>query len=320
MTSLDTVKTAIYVPVQPEEAYGDEKSQFMMWKDDRDAYRYVGNKGLLKAFVVRGRLPGKTDMLVKKYVSPYFEDGKAHDLDMINTFSQYNSSLFDFIKGKFPELMISGEEDHPVFAVNGKITIQNQSIPQHEPTKILGLSVEQLKERMSIDDIPFSEPYVYLDENHSSWDAVKDIPINKIALIRYIPSPASMAPLNGGPIGVLAIYMKKPDEGGMGPSDLTTKYDRYVFHGYSISRQFYSPDYSTKDSTFSKPDTRSTLYWNPDLTADSSNKIHFHFYNSDHARRFRIVAEGMDQQGRLIYFEEVIAEDPKTVARLSDKH
>jgi hypothetical protein len=50
-----------------------------------------------------------------------------------------------------------------------------------------------------------------------------------------------------------------------------------------------------------------TLAWEPLLfTTAGSRTLSLRFYNNDVCRHFRIVAEGMDEKGRLLHLEEVI--------------
>jgi hypothetical protein len=65
------------------------------------------------------------------------------------------------------------------------------------------------------------------------------------------------------------------------------------------------PDYTIDDKK--KPDNRSTLYWNPDITLESgSREIKISFYNSDTAKRFHVLLEGITTDGRLVSFEKVV--------------
>ncbi|HLY71353.1 MAG TPA: hypothetical protein VKR53_16580, partial [Puia sp.] len=264
-------------------------------RDNERGEQFLHKKGDLKAITIRGFVPTKSDLLVKRYVSPEFDLGVGHNIDMINNFSPNSLPLFDFLKGRFPGLEIGGSAEHPNFSYRNSA--------QNELVKI-NASTNGVNERVapgangtngggSKDEAVTSEPYVFLNEVPSSIQAVRDIPLSEIALVRFIAPPTSIAPFNGGAIGVLAIYLKK-EFGEFKSLDISHNYDQYIFHGYSITRQFYSPDYSVKDSSFFMPDNRETLYWNPDLQTDSENNIHFSFYNSDHAKKFRIVAEGMD--------------------------
>jgi hypothetical protein len=119
-----------------------------------------------------------------------------------------------------------------------------------------------------------------------------------------LPPPVPMAPLNGGFMGAISIYIKKGDE--ITPTSITASYNHFTFSGYSVSREFYLPDYRSGNMDKSIPDIRSTLYWNPHLARDSKGELRFHFFNSDNARRFRIVVEGMDEQGRLACFSTIV--------------
>jgi len=145
-----------------------------------------------------------------------------------------------------------------------------------------------------------------VNEISTTYEDVINIPLTEMALIRYIPPPASMAPFNGGFLGVLAIYLKKWDEGMSGIPEIKEEIPIYIFHGYSITREFYHPDYSSKNSSLSVPDYRTTLFWNTHLKPDHSGNIHFSFYNSDRAKKFRIVMEAIDNRGRPVYLHSVL--------------
>jgi hypothetical protein len=124
-------------------------------------------------------------------------------------------------------------------------------------------------------------------------------------MIRFVPPPASMAPFNGGVIGVIAIYLKKYDE-GMKSTTAIGNSDRYIFDGYSVTRQFFSPNYDVDKVALAKADNRETLYWNPKVKIDNNGRAKLSFFNSDHSKRFRILVEGVDKSGGLIYFNKVV--------------
>ncbi|MEO6838803.1 MAG: hypothetical protein ABI261_07285 [Ginsengibacter sp.] len=51
------------------------------------------------------------------------------------------------------------------------------------------------------------------------------------------------------------------------------------------------------------------LYWVLNLKLDSNVIAHFNFYNSDNAKRFRVIIEGMDAKGRLRRLQEIVSGD-----------
>ncbi|GAB4037017.1 carboxypeptidase-like regulatory domain-containing protein [Spirosoma gilvum] len=67
--------------------------------------------------------------------------------------------------------------------------------------------------------------------------------------------------------------------------------------GYAVSREFYSPQY-TSQSTTNMPDNRATLYWNPSIRTDATGKATVTFYNSDKTTHVRAVAEGISPAGQ----------------------
>jgi len=82
-------------------------------------------------------------------------------------------------------------------------------------------------------------------------------------------------------------------------------YNHYVFNGYSVTREFSVPDYSNAGRN-AAADNRTTLYWSHDLNTDSNGILKFRFYNSDRAKKFKVVLQGMDTGGRLDYLEQSV--------------
>jgi len=70
----------------------------------------------------------------------------------------------------------------------------------------------------------------------------------------------------------------------------------YVFNGFHKARTFYSPKYEAEGST-SHTDARTTIYWQPELETDEKGNASFSFYNADTPGNYRVVIEGMDEQG-----------------------
>ena len=60
----------------------------------------------------------------------------------------------------------------------------------------------------------------------------------------------------------------------------------------SIPNQFHLPDYSKEDNN--GPDTRTTLFWTPNLNTDATGKTSFEFFTSDIKSDFTIVVQGLD--------------------------
>lgn len=111
-------------------------------------------------------------------------------------------------------------------------------------------------------------------------------------------------------IGYTAIYGSR---GGAGVLIITTKrggsdtnYIRYAPgistyapKGYYASRIFYAPKYDDPKTNASVADLRTTICWKPNLVTDKDGKTSFEFFNADAKGTYRVVVEGIDNDGNL---------------------
>lgn len=148
---------------------------------------------------------------------------------------------------------------------------------------------------------------VYIDEHEMTTNDLENLSLSQVAYIKFIPNFAGRGPEDGG-TGInpaLSVYTRKgddlidrrPTEKDLGSVKVA---------GYSPVKEFYSPDYSqTNDSNGT--DARTTLLWMPYLLTNRMNKkIPVVFYNNDFTQRFRIVLEGINDEGKLIHIEKIV--------------
>jgi hypothetical protein len=103
---------------------------------------------------------------------------------------------------------------------------------------------------------------------------------------------------SNAPGGALVITMKHGGEGTAyfteaTPNGIVT----FPFAGFYKAKAFYSPKYEHK--TDGPPDTRSTIYWNPNILTDKDGKASIEYFNNDSKGVYRIVVEGIDDDGKL---------------------
>lgn len=144
-------------------------------------------------------------------------------------------------------------------------------------------------------------PGFYLDEVPVDIGTIATVPVTDIALVKVF-RPPFMGGFGGGN-GAIAVYTKR---GGDVDDALVRGFTKTTVQGYTWTREFYSPDYSVKKEVNELADKRVTLYWNPYLITDSTtHSVRFSFYNNDITHRFRVVIEGMDNEGRPGRIEKV---------------
>ncbi len=97
--------------------------------------------------------------------------------------------------------------------------------------------------------------------------------------------------------GVINVLTKRGNPSYDYTRDTTSGVLSFKRKGYTLVKQFYSPDYSKKDARHEWEDFRSTLYWNPSIQTDAQGKASIIFYNSDEKATFRSILEGIGMGG-----------------------
>jgi hypothetical protein len=138
---------------------------------------------------------------------------------------------------------------------------------------------------------------VTMDGNPIAMDELKSVNMKEVLYIKFLPKP------NQKGLPILAITSRQAlDQSNI----LENKTGFAVITGYTPVREYYEPHYD-KIADFKASDFRSTLYWNPEIRLDKTHhKTRFVFYNNDISNKFRVVMEGMNQEGKLCRIEEII--------------
>ena len=65
-------------------------------------------------------------------------------------------------------------------------------------------------------------------------------------------------------------------------------------------KEYASPNYDKPEPSFD-PDNRTTLLWSPFiLTNKKSPRIKLNFFNNDFSKKFLLVLEGVNSEGKLV--------------------
>jgi hypothetical protein len=128
---------------------------------------------------------------------------------------------------------------------------------------------------------------------------LNDLSANDVYSIEVLRS-ASYLTIYGSsaPGGALVITTKRGGEGTAAKGKpQTTGIITFPFSGYSKIRTFYIPKY--EHSADNQVDTRTTIYWNPNLITDENGSVSFSYLNNDTKGIYKIVIEGIDEYGNL---------------------
>ena len=222
---------------------------------------------VLQEVIVKTKARSKIDELDKKYASGLFSGGDAVTFDFVND-PQSSSfpNIFTYLQGRVAGLQITNNGSNVSLLWRGSATT------------------------------------TFLNEMQVEANTLSTISVADIAYVKVFRPPFFGA-FGGGSGGAIAIYTRK---GGDQPINPGKGLDRSFIAGYSVMKQFYSPDYSnTQDEITS--DLRSTLYWNPFVFTDATKtKVKIEFYNNDISKAMRVVIEGVNEYGKLIRIEKVV--------------
>ena len=141
---------------------------------------------------------------------------------------------------------------------------------------------------------------LFLNEMNTDVSQLQSVSMTDVAMIKIFRPPFFGA-MGGGAGGAIAVYTKK----GAAANSNIKGLDFTNLAGYSVIRQFFSPNYETTNDA-SSDDYRTTLYWNPFLLMDKINRrITIPFYNSDNCKKIRVIIEGINELGQLTREEKI---------------
>lgn len=145
-------------------------------------------------------------------------------------------------------------------------------------------------------------PTVYLNEMPTDVSQLSSMSMADVGYIKVF-RPPFMGGFNGAN-GAIAVYTRK---GGPNKSEPGKGLPYKNVIGYTVMKEFYSPNYASIDPRNEAEDIRSTLYWNPMiLTTSENHRIILDFFNNDVSDAFRVIVEGVSKDGRITHVEKVV--------------
>ena len=134
---------------------------------------------------------------------------------------------------------------------------------------------------------------------------LNDLNANDIYSIEVLRSGATRSiygsSIAGG--GALVITMRHGGERSADSTYMTSTAPAglitYPFKGYFRAKSFYTPKYDHTKKDNEPLDLRTTVYWNPNVITDKDGKASLEFFNNDAKGIYRVVVEGIDDDGNL---------------------
>jgi len=114
--------------------------------------------------------------------------------------------------------------------------------------------------------------------------------IDRVDVLR--PSPLLGMRGAGGGINIITRTGK-----GKPPAQLSANSAAFKVNGFDAPRIFYSPKHDTpKDQAF-LPDSRTTIFWEPNINIEKNSKVAVNYFNADNTTTINITVEGITEEG-----------------------
>ena len=171
----------------------------------------------------------------------------------------------------------------------------SRGLEGHLPGVALTGGVPYLRERVGL---PGAGPMLVIVDGAQSSPNIDNLSVADVASVKMLKNLDAAIYGAQGANGVLLITTIK-NKGLSVNKKISPGLLSYAPKGFYKARVFYSPAYGGSATQSNKPDERSTIYWNPDIVTDKDGSASFDFYNADGKGNYRIVVEGIDENGNV---------------------
>jgi hypothetical protein len=281
----DSLHHAYPVPLTPLPSQ-DTAFVFLSRKMDFDYKEYIhGRDVLLENVIIKAKQKTSVEKLDEEYSTGLFS-GNIYSRKLDLRDENYGGNIFQYLQERIMGLKVSGEPG-------------NYSLNYRGGNLSYYLGGDESGDNKAEPPKDAGNVSLFLNEMQASAVALETVPVTDIALVKLFPN-SLMAAGNGA---ALVVYTKKG-------ADLITitdaPTDMITYNGYNIIKELYNPDY-IKPAENSTADRRITLIWKPDVFISGVNQhLPVTFYNNDRTKRFKIIAEGITTDGRMLMLEKII--------------
>ncbi|MFZ4928929.1 hypothetical protein [Chryseobacterium sp. Mn2064] len=190
--------------------------------------------------------------------------------------------------------------------VNDPSAIISTNILQWLQGRVAGLRIET-QGGTSTPYLQGQKTEVYLDEMPVSTSQIANMSTSDIAMVKVIKG--FFAGGFGGGNGAIAIYTRRGggSTGKVIDRSLPSQLRQITLSGYDKEVPFEGPIYGNDSFKKIPQDTRSVLFWNPNLEVQPQEPTSVEFYNNDDTKKYRVIIIGHDKTNEVpLYYNEVL--------------
>jgi hypothetical protein len=140
-----------------------------------------------------------------------------------------------------------------------------------------------------------NQPMFMLDGLEVDEKRIHDLQVSDVDKVETITESGKLAFFGfRASYGIVSVFTKR---GRNSPIQPPLNFINQPVYGYYQARTFYSPKYDVPQSEFSKPDLRTTIFWEPNLETDIDGNATVSFFNADNREIIKADVEGLAEPG-----------------------
>ncbi|WP_299665713.1 hypothetical protein [uncultured Polaribacter sp.] len=142
-----------------------------------------------------------------------------------------------------------------------------------------------------------SKALILLDERQIEIAELQSLTVGDISFIDVLLGPDALMFSSSGP--VISIYTRRFGSSVSSTRNIKRKPGIVDFNaiGFYTAKEFYKTDHKDGLEEKTKPDTRTTLHWEPKLKSDATGNVNLSFFTSDIKNEYVIEIQGITNTG-----------------------
>jgi hypothetical protein len=263
---------------------------------------------VIKDLVSRPLSGGNAQVVKSRYDYEKSMVDRVKELENVDVKANVNKKPADIVNEKYATGVFKGESSVMLDNINQPVNDKSMNIVDYVRNRIQQLEIQggRFVNRKNISLMSGQKWLVgiFLNDQPVDMARLRTVRATEVALVKFFEA-GFVGVGSASPGGALAIYTKEKYAEEARPDKL----ESVSYKGYTITKEFYSPDYSVPNAMHQLADRRTTLYWNPNVVTDAETKeVKLNFYNNDFSKKYKVVVEGFDAAGKLIHVEKIVGE------------
>lgn len=240
------------------------------------------------------------EIVNEKYASGVFRAMGKVNIDNINApVSDKTINVYDYIRNNIKQVEV--EDRKFVNRRNFSLTQGKEYTMADVEKETKGDVVEYMKKFGNSAGKKFVVD-LFVNEIPADIDFLKTIRMQDVALLKFY-EPGFVGASSSGPGGAISVYTR---ERVIAP-EKTTDLSHIFYKGYTITKQFYTPPGNDRGSSANRQTHRNTVHWQSDiLLSEDQTEWTLTFRNESALKELKLILEGFDAKGRLVFLETIL--------------